>query len=474
MKKSILLVLLFVFVNVSANAQELDEALRYIKVGNTYREIDEYSLSEFYLKKAVTIITNKFPNQKYWEAAAYENLGLLYRDHNEPEEAQKSFYKAMDIYQKNGYAASIKAIQKLLSSVGGTNFKEEYFAGIDVGATGIKLSVLTVKLNAATRKLDIKVTKKFKNANINMGVKNLNAYKEGSKAIAAFVNDSLKSYGIPPEKVIIALSSGLVGRITGDTTVLKEEISNALGNPNQKIDVVDYIREAELTIRGAVPQAKWYETSVVDIGSGNTKGGYYIRPTTVGAKPYMMGIEFPGTKMFASSIEKKYDTKDMAEYITAIENESKDLALQFRREVDERRPEFKRRRTVYLLGGASYVANMLMTPDSVKETTITMNKFAVNALKKKVLTDLASVRNPDISKIYDTQKRAMAEQKIAEINTNIFPRDEDLISAISLVQTFTSELTRNLGVKDVIFVNGTDTAWITGLIRLSIEAQYGK
>ncbi len=81
-------------------SQDLDEALRYIKVGNTYREVDEYNLSEYYLTKAVNLITTKFPTQKYWEAAAYENLGLLYRDHDEQAEAQKYFTKALDIYQK--------------------------------------------------------------------------------------------------------------------------------------------------------------------------------------------------------------------------------------------------------------------------------------------------------------------------------------------------------------------------------------
>jgi tetratricopeptide (TPR) repeat protein len=471
MKKIVLFFSLIFFSTLSISAQELDEALRYIKVGNTYREVDEFTLSESYLKKAVGIITTKFPNQKYWEAAAYENLGLLYRDNNDSEEAQKYFLRAIDIYQKNGYAASIKAIQKLMTS---TTNKEEFYAGIDVGATGIKLSVMGVKLNPTSKKLEIKLAKKFKNANVNLVVKNINAYKEGAKAIAAFINDSLSTYEISSDKVIIALSSGLVSRIGQDTVLLKEEIRIALSNPNQKIDVVDYVKEAELTIRGAIPQSKWYETSVIDIGSGNTKGGYYIKPAAAGQAPYMMGIEFPGTKTYSSSIEKKYDPKDLAEYITAIETETKDLALSIRREFDERRPEMKRRKKVYLLGGASYVSNMLMTPDSAKEQVITMNKFAVSSLKKKAATDIVGVRNPDLSKIYDTSKRALAEQKIGEINTNIFPRDEDLISATFLVNAFVQELTRNIAVKEIVFVNGTDTAWISGLIRQNIEAQYGK
>ncbi len=464
-----LTIILGLFSNVFS--QDLDEALRYIKVGNTYREVDEYNLSELYLMKAVNILTTKFPAQKYWEAAAYENLGLLYRDHEEQTESQKYFLKALDIYQKANYVASVKAIQKLMSSV---DNKEEFYAGIDVGATGIKLSVLGAKLNPKTKRLEFKVSKKFKNANINMGVKNMSAYKEGAVAIKHFVIDSLASYGIPSERVTIAISSGLVGRIQQDTTLLKEEIQGALGNPNQKIEVVDYIREAEMTIRGAIPQALWYTSSVIDIGSGNTKGGYYVRGLKPGDAPRMLGIEFPGTKSYASSIEKKYNPNNLQEYVTAIDAETKDLTLQIRREFDERRPEMKRRKRVYLLGGATYVANMLMSPDSAKETVISMNRFVINNFKTKSMTDLTALRNPDLTRIKDEVLRNYAEARVQEINNNIFPRDEDIISAAHLVYSFTNEVTRGLGLKEIIFVNGTDTAWITGLIRSNIEQQYGR
>lgn len=453
--------------------QELDEALRYIKVGNTYREVDEYNLAESYLLKAVNIITTKFPTQKYWEAAAYENLGLLYRDHDDDANAQKYFLRAMDIYQKANYVASVKAVQKLLTSVG-VDSKEEYYAGIDVGATGIKLSVLGAKLNPKTKKLDFKVAKKFRNANVNMGVRTLNAYKEGAQAIKSFVVDSLVSFGIPSDRVIIAISSGLVGRIQQDTATLKTEIQLALGNPNQKIDIIDYIKEAEYTIRGAIPQSRWYETAVIDIGSGNTKGGYFVRPTKAGEAPKMLGIEFPGTKSYATGIEKKYNTQNLQEYVIAMDAETRDLALQVRREFDERRPEMKRRKRVYLLGGASYVANMLMSPDSAKEAAITMNRFVIDAMKKKATTDISSLRNPDLTRIKDEALRTFADGKIQEINNNIFPRDEDLISAAHLVYTFASESTRSGGVKEIVFLNGTDTAWITGLIRASIINSYGR
>lgn len=42
------------------------------------------------------------------------------------------------------------------------NNKEEYYAGIDVGTTGIKLSILGAELNPKTKKLEFWVAKKSK------------------------------------------------------------------------------------------------------------------------------------------------------------------------------------------------------------------------------------------------------------------------------------------------------------------------
>jgi hypothetical protein len=124
--------------------------------------------------------------------------------------------------------------------------------------------------------------------------------------------------------------------------------------------------------------------------------------------------------------------------------------------------------------GMGYVANMLMSPDSAKETVISMNRFVINNFKTKSVTDVTGLRNPDLTRIKDEAVRSYADARIQEINNNIFPRDEDIISAAHLVYSFANEVTRGLGVKEIIFVNGTDTAWITGLIRASIEQQYGK
>ncbi len=469
MKKISVILYLSIFTVFSIKGQELNEVIGFINAGNTYREVDEFTLSENYLKKAISILNTKFPDQKFWEASAYENLGLLYRDNNEIESSQKYLQTALEIYQKNGFKANVKVIQKLMV---GTSNLYEYYAGIDVGATGIKFSVLGVKINSVTNKMEIIEMKKFNSINANLVSKNSNSFKDGAQIIATFLKDSLSIYNIPTERTIIALSSGLVGKIAQDTSILVKEIRNSLNNPNQKIDIITYSKEADLTLRGILHPTKWMDVSLLDIGSGNTKGGYFLKPIVEGNDPHMAGMEFYGTKTYAAFVEKKYSPKNIAEFITSIETETKELMLSIRKEFDENRSEIKRRNTVLLLGGATYAANILLNPDSVKENSITMNKFAIASFKKQVITDIASVRKPDLTKIKDSSLRTLAESKIKEINTTIFPRDEDLIAAVYLVHAFMQELSRNIAIKEIVFLNETDNAWITGLLRQNIALQY--
>jgi uncharacterized protein HemY len=67
--------------------KKINTALRYVKLGNTLREAQQYDLSEKYLRQGLQIITEQ--GDRYWEAATYENLGLLYKDQDKPAEAAR-------------------------------------------------------------------------------------------------------------------------------------------------------------------------------------------------------------------------------------------------------------------------------------------------------------------------------------------------------------------------------------------------
>ncbi|HUR11180.1 MAG TPA: tetratricopeptide repeat protein, partial [Flavitalea sp.] len=144
--KKILFALALLFLVNTITAQDtyrkINNALRYLKVGNTLREAQQYDLSEKYLRQGLQTIADI--GNRYWEAAAYEQLGLLYKDQDKSLDAARYFNKALAIYRQLNMGLSTKALEQML---GGAEGKEQSFAGIEIGNKGVKLSVVSIVLN---------------------------------------------------------------------------------------------------------------------------------------------------------------------------------------------------------------------------------------------------------------------------------------------------------------------------------------
>ena len=91
-------------------AQENSYAL-YIKLGNLLRRGSQIELGEYYIRKGLSAVKNR---DKYWEATAYENLGLICRERGDEENANKYFLDALNLYNLEKLAISEKAIHDLI------------------------------------------------------------------------------------------------------------------------------------------------------------------------------------------------------------------------------------------------------------------------------------------------------------------------------------------------------------------------
>ncbi|MEI9809115.1 MAG: hypothetical protein WDO16_15340 [Bacteroidota bacterium] len=90
-------------------------------------------------------------------------------------------------------------------------------------------------------------------------------------------------------------------------------------NPNARWEVVDVMQEARLSHLGIVPFSKRFSTFLIDIGSGNTKGGYF--PADDNVKEFkLFQLNWVGTKSTANATEKRMD-----EYDKTLANYNKQL-----------------------------------------------------------------------------------------------------------------------------------------------------
>lgn len=193
---------------------------------------------------------------------------------------------------------------------GQTNFKLKYnnssvYAGIEVGSKGVKMSVIEIGKNAQSRGAfnilkDSSVNTDF----ISFSPSTFHATLEGACGLYSTL---VRQYKIKPRLVFTVVSSGV--KTQAEKENKRDWIDNFIDSFRVKIKeserqvaVVDVLDEARLSHLGIVPETRRYNTFLIDIGSGNTKGGYFPNGNTRDFKLFQLTW---GTKSVANAAEKR-------------------------------------------------------------------------------------------------------------------------------------------------------------------------
>lgn len=146
------------------------------------------------------------------------------------------------------------------------------FAGIEIGSKGIKVSVINVN-NIKNADYEI-VTFWTDNVGIAKGISkdgNL-AQDDINNAIEIIVKDYnklKKDHNLFDENIFIVSSSGVgMAKNVQDLVAKVKEVTK------KDMDIIDVATEAKMLLKGCVPPKYFKESIILDIGGGNTKGGY--------------------------------------------------------------------------------------------------------------------------------------------------------------------------------------------------------
>jgi hypothetical protein len=118
---------------------------------------------------------------------------------------------------------------------------------------------------------------------------------------------AVRDYNIPPERIFSAVSSGVKMQADKDNknnwiSMLSDSFSLRVKDPGRKLSVIDVAEEARLSHLGIVPESRRYTTFLIDIGSGNSKGGYFPNGNTKEIKLFQLNW---GTKSTTNATEKR-------------------------------------------------------------------------------------------------------------------------------------------------------------------------
>jgi tetratricopeptide (TPR) repeat protein len=442
----------------SGQVSNLAQAQRFTKLGNTLREAKQYDEALAYLEKALK--SAQTARDRFWSGAAYENMAFVYRDRNDVQNASYYFGKAIESFSSINSAASVKALQQMLD---GLKDKMEVYGGIEIGAKGIKLSLIGVKFGADGRLL----FRNIKSEDINASPMSCseNAFRESAKAVRTFLDTLLINRQLPRDRVFVVASSGLKQELDkcGKADQLIQMVKAEIGGVYYaNVDYITPCTEAELVIRGTIPSRLWNSTTMVDIGSGNTKGGYYSGNS-------FECIDFYGTGAFTKLIQSNLKGRPFAEAAKAVLAE--DAVPLIASEIG-RKPGFQNRDLINFSGGIVYALTTYLYPEKINDTEVPFSYNDAKLFLKMAVEDYSKLTNPDMSRIDSEETYKFAQSEAKKIREKIFTQ-EQIIGGASLIVSIMDEIRKtNPQNKKYVFQREGKIGWIGGYIVRSIAQGY--
>lgn len=189
------------------------------------------------------------------------------------------------------------------------------YAGIEVGSKGIKMSILELKRNPETGN----TYQVLKDTTVNTDFISFTqpTFDATLNGFTGLFNAALSSFQIPSKRIFTVISSGVKIQADKDSKQdwiqkLIKSFKEKINEPERKVEIVSVLDEARLSHLGIVPEKRRFNTFLIDIGSGNTKGGLF--PYGNINDFYLFQLTW-GTKSTTNAAEKMCgDDKTFANY----------------------------------------------------------------------------------------------------------------------------------------------------------------
>ncbi|CAN1559398.1 exo_poly_only, exopolyphosphatase [Flavobacteriaceae bacterium] len=325
------------------------------------------------------------------------------------------------------------------------SIQAQLYGGIEIGSKGIKMTVLEVE----SIKRNTYDVKEFwtENVAIAAGIaQDGTLFKEDIDRAGTVVYNNYKKmlgeFKIEDKNIFIVGSSGV-----GLATNTADLVSKIKELTNKKIEIISSSLEAKLLLRGCIPPKNYLNSVIIDIGGGNTKGGY-AKEINGSSVFFPISCDL-GTVTLTELINKKCKQKTIFEFNEVLFN-----YLPTMREIYKNmytsRPESQDKNNVYISGGASWAFYTLSTGLKAEENftqvkyddIISIRTIAENNFQK--FESLAQ-NNPEMKKVLNTYQRKY------------------LIAAFNLLET-SLEAVPNIQNKKIFFAKQGQIAWLVSYV----------
>ncbi len=232
----------------------------------------------------------------------------------------------------------------------------QLYGGIEIGSKGIKMTVLDVE-NLKRNTYDVK---EFWTENVGIaagiGIEGALLQEDIEKAGAVVYTNykkMLNDYKIEDKNIFIVASSGVgLANNTNDLVVKIKTLTN------KKIEIISSSLEAKLLLRGCIPPKNYLNSVIIDIGGGNTKGGY-AKDINGSSVFFPISCDL-GTVTLTEIINKKCKQKTVFEFNENLFDYLPTIRESFKKMYTSR-AESQDKSNIYISGGAAWAFYTLLT-----------------------------------------------------------------------------------------------------------------
>ena len=277
--------------------------------------------------------------------------------------------------------------------------KTNVFAGLEVGSKGVKMSLLEIERNKQNTSFHI-----LKDTTVNTDFISFtqSSYQATINALNSLYDVAVKQYRIPAANVFTAISSGVHIQAEKENKLnWIDQLANAykfnFNEPERKVTVVDVREEGRLSHLGIVPDSRRYNTFLIDIGSGNTKGGYFPNGNTDDFKLFQLSW---GTKSVTNATEKKLDTdnslenygKQLSRVLSVAENTEIIYAI-------NESGSFPMSDNVAFSGGIAWSIATIMYPELIDNSVVPVSYEDVVNFSERLATNFNTLADYYLAKV---------------------------------------------------------------------------
>ncbi len=377
------------------------------------------------------------------------------------------------------YAAIILFLLMNVSESSAQNFVsnktkgEDLYAGIDVGSKGVKLSIIQMGKNASVTGSFIALKDTSVNTDfISFTPSTFSATVKGMSSLYKF---ALTEFKIPASKIFTVISSGIKGQAErenkmGNVRALMDSFKISINDPERNVPVIDAMGEARLSHLGIVPEARRYNTFLIDIGSGNTKGGYFKNGNTKELKLFMLNW---GTKTIANATEKRMDEdKTLPNYKKQL---NRVLAGDPDREIVYAVNEsgaYNMNDNFAFSGGIAWAVATMLYPELSENSVVPLNFDDLNKFNDKLASNYASMTPEIISK--SVVDKTLNKDEIALEITRVQKVFDQraLMAGTSLLLNIVRQFEGTQEKKHFFLVKNGQVGWISAYVSQSVNNMY--